>query len=288
MSRIFKGSVAAAALGAMLGLPLAGLAQDGTPPNAPATDAPAATAQQTPPADLPPLLQSLNLTDVQIKEQRRGGQRIKGDTAEGLEIRAFVDDAGKVRGIFADNDDDDTEAVLPQAVIDQLIPEAVRGQDILGQIATISAIFSDERGVMIAGEDANGEDIRAGFTPDGTLMRFGRGDDAKGPRDGWHKKGKGHDRHEGRGRDDDDDDHGSRFHRDRHGDRGEHRGDRGPRGASLNEAQLREALGAAGYTNLGDVSRDGPRTLVIATNPQGESVVVELNPGGEVVRESAR
>lgn len=284
MSRIFKGSVAAAALGAMLGLPLAGLAQDGT-----TTDGPAETAQQTPSADLPPLLQSLNLNDVQIKEQRRGGQRIKGDTAEGLEIRAFVDDAGKVRGIFADDDDDDTEAALPQAVIDQLIPEAVRGQDILGQIETISAIFSDERGVMIAGEDANGEDIRAGFTPDGTLMRFGRGDDAKGPRDGWHKKGKGHDRHEGRGRDDDDDDdHGSRFHRDRHSDRGEHRGDRDPRGASLNESQLREALGAAGYTNLGDVSRDGPRTLVVATNPQGESVVVELNPGGEVVRESAR
>lgn len=281
MSRFFKGTVAALALSAVVGMPLSTLAQDSAPAQA------ADQAQQQPAAELPALLQSLNLTDVRIKEERRGFKRIKGETPEGLEIRAFVDQSGNLRGIFADDDDDDVKAALPQAVIDQMIPEAVRNQDILGQIATISAVFSDERGVMVAGEDAQGENIRAGFTSDGTLMRFGRGDDAKGGKDGWHHKGKGDDRGKRRGRDDDDDDHGGRFHRDRHGDRGDH-GERGARGAGLSQERLQETLGAAGYTDLGDVTRDGPRTLVVATNPQGEAVVVELSPAGEVVRESAR
>lgn len=279
MSRFLNGTVAGLALSAMVGMPLAAFAQDSAP--AQPTDQPAAQVQQQPAAELPALLQSLNLTDVRVKEERRGFKRIKGETPEGLEIRAFVDQSGNLRGIFAD---DDVEAALPQAVIDQMIPEAVRNQDILGQIATISAVFSDERGVMVAGEDAQGEDIRAGFTNDGTLMRFGRGDDAKGGKHGLHHKGKGEDRGKHRGRDDDDDDHGGRFHRDRHGDHGE----RGPRGAGLSPERLQETLSAAGYTNLGDVTRDGPRTLVVATNPQGEAVVVELSPAGEVVRESAR
>lgn len=285
MSRFFKGSVAAIALSAVIGLPLVSMAQDAAPAQE--------TTQPAPAADLPPLLQSLNLDDVDIKDLRRGGKRIKGETAEGLEIRAFVDAAGNLRGIFADKDDDDAQAALPQAVIDEMIPEAVRGQDILGQIATISAIFSDERGVMVAGAGADGEDIRAGFATDGTLMRFGRGDDAMGPKGNWHNKGKSDgkadDRRDGRDRD-------GRFHRDhhrdRHGDRHDDRrgnhAERGPRGAGLSQERLNEALGAAGYTALGEVSREGPRTLVEATNPQGESVVVEVNPRGEVVRESAR
>ena len=279
MSRFFKGTVAALALGAVIGMPLSSLAQDSA---APAPE----TTRQAPAADLPPLLQSLNLDDLRIRDERRGGKRIKGETAEGLEIRAFVDEAGNLRGIFAGDGDDDAQAALPQAVIDQMIPEAVRSQEILGQIATVSAIFSHDRGVMVAGADADGEDIRAVFTTDGTLMRFGRGDDAMGPKGGWHHKGKGDDRREGRGRHDDD--RGGKFHRDRHGDRHGDHAERGPRGAALNEEKLREALGAAGYTALGDMSRQGPRMVVEATNPQGESVVVEVNPGGEVVRESAR
>ena len=50
----------------------------------------------------------------------------------------------------------------------------------------------------------------------------------------------------------------------------------------------RQALTDAGYTDIGAVLSDGPRTLAEAVNRAGETVTVTLNPGGEVVRETAR
>lgn len=280
MSRFIKGAVAAITVSAMLGLPLTTLAQDAPAPQAPSTQAPAARDDA-----LPPLIQGLNLTDTEIREGRRGVKTIKGDLADGTEIRAFYDSEGTVHGVIADDD-----AALPQAVIDQLVPEAVRSQDILGQIATISGVFSSERGVMIAGEDAEGEDVRAGFSADGTLMRFGRGDGddwggkrhhgrwgggPEGHGKGSHgKDGRGKGEHGKKSRDDDDDD-------------GSRRGDRrGP--PAVSDDAARAALEASGYTRPGEITREGPRTFIAATNPQGEAVQVEISPRGEVVRESVR
>lgn len=268
---VFKASVAAIALAAtMIGAPLTGVAQDAEAPAA------AAGATQGAAETLPQVLQDLNLKDVKIRE-RRGGKAVKGELADGTEIRAFVDDQGEVRGIFADDD-----AALPQALVERMVPEAVRGQEIFGQLATISGIFADERGVMVAGGDAAGDDIRAGFSADGTLMRFGRGDDMggehmRGGKEGWgHKDDHREDR---RGRDDD------RRGHDRHGER-DHRGEGRP--AALNDDAVRKALSDAGYTDLGEIERQGPRAVVAAKNPQGEAVRVELSPKGEVMRESAQ
>ena len=57
---------------------------------------------------------------------------------------------------------------------------------------------------------------------------------------------------------------------------------------ALDEAAARAALDRAGYTQPGTILRAGPRTLAEAVNPAGEPVTVELNPRGEVVRETAR
>lgn len=266
MSRFLKGTVAALSLIAVSGLPFAAMAQ-----TAPA-EAPAAEAPATP--TLPQALQALNLGDLQVKEGKRGGQRVEGALPDGTKLKAFVDDQGNLRGAFTEDN-----KPLPKELADQLIPEAVRSQELLQQFATISGAFGDERGVTVGGTDANGEKLRAGFTADGTLMRFGRGDDMGrgGPegRRGDHGPGK-HGRH------------GDRGPRGEHGDRGHHGGAKMERPAPLSDEAVTKAVTDAGYTELGAITRDGPRTIVQAKNPQGEAVSVEVTPRGEVVRETAQ
>ena len=48
------------------------------------------------------------------------------------------------------------------------------------------------------------------------------------------------------------------------------------------------ALTSAGYSDIGQISQDGPRILALAVNPEGEPVAVELGPQGEVLREINR
>ena len=139
-------------------------------------------------------------------------------------------------------------------------------------------------GVMIEGTDANGDELRALFAEDGTLTRFGRGDDDDDRRGDHGKRGG---KHGDRG------DHEMRGHH-MQGQRGGAEGgpDQARMGgqppAPLDEAAVTTTLTDAGYQDLGAITRDGPRTLVEAVNAAGETVTVELSPRGEVMRETAR
>ncbi len=293
MSRVFTSSVAAAALIAVLSGPV--LAQsEPAAPAAPATEAPTVT--------VPQVLQDAGLTDVESKPTRRGS-RIEGSLPDGTEIGAILDDKGGLRGLRADGD-----GALPQALIDQLVPQAVRNQAIFAELGRIEAIFTGERGVMVAGKDAQDKPVRAAFAEDGTLLRFGRGDEAgrgMGPM-GDHGP-KGHGKHDDKGPKGRDRDH---TRGDRHGDddRKEPKRDgfrdgardggrdagrdgdgaRGPQGQPQTVDQIRASLTQAGYTGIGQVLQQGPVTVAQATNPEGEPVLVEVGVDGSVLRELNR
>lgn len=283
MSRLnLRNPVSALAIMAVLGG--AAFAQTATTPpaaetpavEAPASNTPATAEPVTITADtMPDVLKVLDLTDLDIDAGRRGGTKIEGEMADGTEIEAMIDPAGNLRMVRADDD-----KPLPQSVIDALLPEAVRASSILAEMATIGGIGVMGDGVMVGGKDAAGENVRAAFANDGTLIRFGRGDDMRG------HGGKGdHGKHM-RG-------HGGKDGKDmRRGDRrggGHDRGSRsGQAPAMLDDAAATTALADAGYTALGAITRDGSRTMVEAVNPSGETVTVELNPNAQVVRETAR
>ncbi|MFV0300573.1 MAG: hypothetical protein ACK5IP_06790 [Paracoccus sp. (in: a-proteobacteria)] len=294
MSSTFRHTAAILALVAGLG----GVAHAQTAPEtAPATPetapAPPEATAPTPPAPrveiteetLPDLLKSLNLQNIDIDRGRRHVE-VEGDLADGTQIEAKLDPRGQLRQIEADDD-----AALPAAVIEALIPEAVRGSEIYGQFATVEEIGlppaeAPVQGVMIEGRDANGEELRALFAEDGTLTRFGRGDDDHGRRGDRGMRGRMHGKHGGHG------EQGMRGHHMGRGmDRdGGHMGGRmgGQPPAPLDEAAVTTILTEAGYQDLGAISRDGPRTLVEAVNAAGEDVTVEVSPRGDVMRETAR
>ncbi|MDO5630368.1 MAG: hypothetical protein Q4G22_00865 [Paracoccus sp. (in: a-proteobacteria)] len=283
MSRFtLRHSVAALALVSVLGSGVAAVAQTATP-EAPAATQPAAPTQ-TPALTaetLPEALRALNMSDVEIRTGQRGGSRVTGTLADGTEIQAMVANDGTLRGVRADDD-----AALPQSLVDAVLPAPVRGNAIIQQFALISGFGVMPDMVMVGGQDADGQKLRAGFATDGTLMRFGRGDDRgpgmHGDRDRGGKRGfdgRGHDRGKGE-------------YRGPRGDRGE-RGDAparmDQRGPQVDESALRQSLTDAGYTDLGDFARQQGRGLTVnAVNASGENVTLELNRAGDVIRETAR
>lgn len=300
-------SISALALSALLGGVALAQTAPATAPEAPAATAPApATAPVAITAEtLPAPLAALGLTDVEIETGKRGSKKVEGDLPDGTEIEAMIDWEGTLRHVEAEDD-----AALPPSLIEALIPATVRAQAIMADFATINEVGVMPMGVMVGGTDAAGEKLRAGFAQDGTLIRFGRGEMAEG-----HGKGGKHGKHgklgEGRGA------KGEGRHGKGEG-RGKHGHDHGAMGgqmggmpgafgamtgmqgmsgmgggmghppAPLDDAAATTAVTAAGYTALGTITREGPRTLIEAVNPAGESVTVELNPRGEVVRETAR
>ncbi|MFH5774491.1 hypothetical protein ACHFJ0_09570 [Paracoccus sp. NGMCC 1.201697] len=299
MSRYFTSSVAAAALMSLLAGPV--LAQ--TAPQQP--EAAEAGAQAQAQVVLPEALRDVGLTDLTSKSSRHGS-RVSGKLPDGTEIGIMLDEQGGLRGIRSRDD-----APLPSALVERLVPQAVRGQQIFGELGQIEAIFLGDRGVMLAGQDAKSKSVRAAFAEDGTLMRFGRGDDEGhgpgiGPDGDRHHRRHDGDR-DGRGRDDD----RGHWRRDGGRDHGDHdRGDRdhkGPRhegrmgpgdgpdgmnppagGDPLTPDAIRSTLTEAGYTELGQILQQGRVTVAQATNPEGEPVLVEIAPNGRVVRELNR
>lgn len=265
MSRKLLG-IAAASLAMAAGLGTVSLAQDAAP-----------AAQ---PGDLPAMLQALNLQDVEVKQGPRGGRKIEGDLPGGGEIEAFVDAKGNVVMVEADDVD------MPPSLLEALLPQAVRDNAMLSQFTEIERIGGFDGRVMISGEDASGEDVRAAFGEDGRLLRFGRGDDDD-RRHGWREGHRGDDRGGDRGRMG-----GKDWH---HGKEGPGRGPRdetrGPGHGmppGLDTAALTGTLEAAGYSALGDARPAGPRLMLEATNPAGEPVMLEVDPAGEILRETAR
>lgn len=282
MSRYFTSSVAATALIAMLAGPV--LAQDAPQTNAPA--APAAEAQA--PVELPQVLKDAGLTDVTSKKMRRGS-RVTAKLPDGAGLVILLNDQGELRGLRSGE-----RTALPAMLIERLVPQPVRGQQIYGQLGNIVAVFMDERGVMLAGRDAQDNPVRAAFAQDGTLLRFGRGDD-HGPRMRGDDDRHGDKRHGDR----DDRDHGKRKHDDKHRDRMDRRGDAergGPRDDAAGAAdvtplapdEIRTRLTDAGYTAVGQILQQGRITIAQATNPEGETVLVEIAPNGRIVRELNR
>ena len=57
---------------------------------------------------------------------------------------------------------------------------------------------------------------------------------------------------------------------------------------AVDPAEVRMALTSAGYSDIGQISQDGPRILALAVNPEGEPVALELDQQGEVMREINR
>lgn len=292
-----------------------------TAPSAPAAEAPAETVV------LPQILKDAGLTGVTSEKMRRNeGSRITGTLPGGEQIGAMLDDKGELRGLRSMTDG----KALPQALVDQLVPQNIRDNAILPQVGQLDAVFTGEQGVMLAGKDAQGNAVRAAFAPDGTLIRFGRGDDdrpgmgvkkgmdgQRGGPDGdkGGKKGGKHGRRMGG-----DHDGKERGPRDADcGDKGMMRGMMDGRGgpgngdmpppppgagpgagsaapqqqgaidpAGAEAAQIRSALTEAGYQDIGQITRNGPRALAMAVNPEGEPVLVELGREGVVLREVAR
>lgn len=312
MSRSF---VATAALLAVLTGPA--LAQE-TPAQAPADGAPAQNApapaapeQATPETRtlaLPQVLRDAGLTDFDIRPTRHGS-RVKGNLPDGTELNGMMDEKGALRGVRIEGD-----AVLPPALLEQLVPAPVRDQPLFGQLGKIKAVFLGPEDVMVAGIDAKDQPVRAGFAPDGTLMRFERGGPRdpiigpmggpgdKGPRHGpkdegpeggprGHGPGKGPHDHDRRDRGPDD--HGPRGHgpdgkdRDREGKAPDPARDGRPV-APPTPDEIRASLADAGYREVGQILQQGPVTVAQATNPEGEPVLVEVGIDGEVLRELNR
>lgn len=289
MLRTLCNSAAVFTAAAILATPLAAQTPT-TPPATPAPVAPA-PAQAEPATALPPALTDLGITDARILEGRRGNQRAEGTMPGGQPFRAVLDGQSQLRMIRIEGEG---KGALPADIVSRLVPESVRTSAIFPEFAQLRGIGHGEEGVMLFGTDAQGQDLRAGFSTDGTLQRFGRGDMDRPDRD----RGDGpHGRHGDHARD-----HGDkgRGHPEREGDRGrsERGGPDAPRdqggarpegaGAPLDDAAIQGVLRDAGYTQPGAITRSGPRAEVEAVNPEGEPVTVTVSPRGVVVRELAR
>lgn len=233
---------------------------------------------------------------ARIEELHSRGEMLglKGEDKDGEDLRLMFDASGKLTGIGMD------DAAVPQDLIDGLLPQTVRDSDIAGQFSVIDHVMSGKDSVMIGGEDAEGQDLRAQFDMDGNLLRFGRGDDDRQEGRMHGKRGDHGERgdHGKRGEHGKRGDHGDRGgkHGGKGGDhaRGPRDGDHGMKGGDradaprLDTKAVTSALTDAGYTDLGDIRRAGPGAAVTATNPDGEEVMLHLTPEGEVVREIAR
>lgn len=275
MRNRFSSSIALSAMMAVLAAPLA--AQEATKTPAPATQTQQPAAQTAP--VLPPELASAGLTDVTSKQGKRGETRIRGKLADGTVLDALVDPKGKLHGVRAKD-----KAALPAGLIADLVPQPVRDSAPYAEITTLEAVFMGQRGVMLAGKDAQDAPVRAAFAPDGTLLRFGRGPDA-GP--AFDRRGPGDDGPRGKGP--------GKHHHHRPGPGGR---DAAPspgndRQGAAQQMQrdrdsVEQALTSAGYTQIGTVAKAGPRMVAQAVNPQGEKVSVELDANGQVLREVNR
>lgn len=224
---------------------------------------------------MPPELEALNLENIESEIKRGGFREIEGRTSDGSEIEARVDSSGNLIEVEVD------DGPMPQSLIEALLPQSIRDNEVIGQFSMIEEIGTRREMLGVKGEDAQGEDLFALFDQDGRLLRFGRDDDKRGGK-GMHRDG----RHGGP-------DHG-------HGDREKHMrqmakqhadDDRGPRRmprVEFEPSEVNTQLSDAGYGEFGFLHMKGPRILLDATNPQGEPVILELDPKGEIIRETAR
>ena len=231
------------------------------------------------------------ITEIKTHPQ---GARIEGFQGQGYELKLGFGPKGALIGAEMD------DRPLPQDLIDEVLPQAVRQAEVVTQFAQIRKVASRFGRYVVEGRDSAGEDMRAELDEAGTVLRFGRDDGRTRGRD-RHGKAPRHedqraDRHHGPRGD------GPRGER-RHGDGGHGVGAGGwraqgdgpegaragaPGGPRFDTVAANRRLTEAGYTALGLLRAQGPRVMIEATNPQGEPVMLELGPDGEVIRETAR
>ncbi|MGP9804164.1 hypothetical protein [Paracoccus sp. NSM] len=194
---------------------------------------------------------------------------IEGRDADGAEMKLRFDPSS-ARLIGAQTE----RGALPQALVDEILPPAVRNAEIFGTFASLNGIRAEGDRYGLRGRDGSGARMGAQLDASGAVLRF-RGDD-----DDDHPRGRMHDRMkermEGRmeGRD--------------HGRHGEHRHPMGGPAAQIDTVAISQRLSDAGYGGFGLLQQRGPRLSLQATNPDGEPVTLELDPGGEILRETAR
>lgn len=289
--KTFAASTALIALMAAAPALVPALAQEAA--EAPAAQAPAAQA-------VPAAIEALGLEQLAQRNLRDGRRQFTGILPDGTRIEARVDAQGALMGVMAE------EGALPPGILDGLLPQAIRASQVYAQFDSLDGVRLDDGRFDLKGQDASGTGMRAQFDNAGMLLRFGRegegrdmGQGRGGPQ-GEHAPGEHARGDHGRG------DHGRGAHGEGrhglghgtsgmadHGMRGMHgqqmpRGDRPAAAITFDTAAANQRLSEAGYTALGLLRQQGPRVLLDATNPQGEAVTLELDRGGEVVRESAR
>ncbi|SFA46140.1 hypothetical protein SAMN04487972_104166 [Paracoccus halophilus] len=232
MSRKPTSPIALAALLSMLAVAPV-MAQDTVPAPAESQAEPMPAQDAGPSVTLPQALQDAGLTDVTSRPMHRGNAtRIEGALPDGSRIGALIDETGALRGLRGLDD-----AALPAALSDQLVPQAVRDNPVYAELAQLRSVFVGERGVRLAGSDAENNPLHASFTEDGTLIRFGRGDDDERKMGEKRRKDAEKQRKEADKRRDRDD----RWHRDardRHRDRD---GDRDHRGRDRMRERMDDA-----------------------------------------------
>ena len=207
------------------------------------------------------------VTDISF---RRHGIRVEGEQPNSDELELVFDGQGRL--ISAEADDE----ALPQMLLDLVLPQAVMSSDALGQLAEIQEIglHGDSR-FRIEGEDASGKDIRMLIDHDGRLLRFGREDEGR-KRSGWQeRRGDARPGHFQQQR--------PAFH---HGQRGPLQGR--AQALDFDPVQLNQRLSDAGYSDFGLLRRAGPALVLEAQNPAGESVILQLDSQGQIIRETAR
>ncbi|MCO6361677.1 PepSY-like domain-containing protein [Paracoccus sp. 08] len=96
-------------------------------------------------------------------------------TPRHLEIKGWQENGAEVEVKFApDNtlieiETDDT--ALPQPIIDAILPQAVRGNEVMAQFGMIEEIKAEYGRFEVKGEDTGGQDMRAAFDEAGAVLR---------------------------------------------------------------------------------------------------------------------
>lgn len=125
---------------------------------------------QTTSVQLPAELAALNLSDIRTDAEHDGQVEVEGTTADGLRVEAQLDANGKLLDVDVDN------GTMPQSLIDALLPEAARNDDVMAQFATIDSIETNNGSFEVQGEDKSRQELFAVFDQNGQLLRSGQDD----------------------------------------------------------------------------------------------------------------
>lgn len=155
-----------------------------TPAEAPATESPAPSAPSdgapgsvSGSAQIPQILQGDGFADVTSRQGPRGGMLVQGSiAATGKDFDAMIGRDGSLLGIRTAEG-----SSLPDELVNEMVPEAARSHPVTSEITELSAIGTRGDAVMLAGQDASGDEVRIGFDENGELIHFSRGEDRMGP-----------------------------------------------------------------------------------------------------------